>query len=55
VEDQELGSRASEPTGRRSTFNPPGHVSCGYGSGSLPVHEVWSQHYEPPVVTPPLP
>jgi hypothetical protein len=49
------GAFAYAPAWWRSTFNAPGHVSCGYGSGSLPVDEVWSQHYEPPVVTPPLP
>jgi hypothetical protein len=43
------------PAWWRSTYNPPGHATCGKGSGSLDVNQVWSQNYPPPNIAPPLP
>jgi hypothetical protein len=43
------------PTWWRDTYNPPGHVTCQYVTGSTNVKDTISQNYPPPDITPPLP
>jgi hypothetical protein len=39
----------------RSTYNPPGLVTCQEGHDSMNVQVPWSLNYPPPSITPPLP
>lgn len=43
------------PSWWRSTYNPPGHATCGKGTSDMDVNQVWSQNYPPPDIRPPLP
>lgn len=49
------GAYQYEPSWWRSTFNPPGHVTCNQYNSELDVNTLWSNHYPPPSIPPPLP
>ena len=47
------GAYQYEPSWWRSTFNPPGHVTCNQYNSELDVNTLWSNHYPPPSIPPP--